>query len=71
MNIKAAKAYLEIAHMNRKVAKYLIQTIEDLEELVNGPLPSEKSFTGLFKKSQKLGYVKAMNDIHRILRKEE
>ena len=70
MNIETAKAYLQTAHMNRKVANYLIQIIEDLEETVNGPLPSEKSFKGIFKRSERVGYAIAMSDIDRILRKE-
>lgn len=72
MDIKTAREYLTKAHMNRKVANYLIQTIDELEDKVsNNSIPSSKSFKGFFKSYQQIGYVKAMGVIEKILRKED
>lgn len=70
MDIKTAREYLTKVHMNRKVANFLIQTIDELEDKVSAPIPSKKIFKGLFKSYQQLGYMKAMSEIDKILRKE-
>lgn len=66
MNIEEAKAYLQTVHMNRKVAKFLIQLIDNLQELANSP--AEKS--NLLTRSYWNGYEDAKADFKEILEEE-
>lgn len=66
MNIEEAKAYLQTVHMNRKVAKFLIQLIDNLQELANSP--AEKS--NLLTRNYWNGYEDAKADFKEILEEE-
>ncbi len=68
MNINEANEYLKTAHMNRKVAKYLINFISEIQEAVVYEAP----MSGILTKNAKLeGYRLAKNEFQQILDKEE
>lgn len=67
MNINDAIIYLGKAHMNRKVANYLILVLTELQSKVNEPAELGSFLT----KKYHTGYEDCKRDIRNILNKED